>query len=72
MEGVKTLQEAMIYFADFENCRKVMVSMRWPDGRVTCPRCGAEKVTWLAKARVWKMLCEACEPDFYSEDRHNF
>jgi len=50
----KTLQEAIIYFADFENCKAFMLPLRWQDGKVACPRCGAEKVTWLAKARVWK------------------
>lgn len=49
----KTLQEAIIYFADFENCKAFMVPLRWPDG-ISCPRCGATKVTWLATARVWK------------------
>jgi len=64
MEGFKTLQEAMIYFADFENCKKVMISMRWPDGKVVCPRCGSEKVTWLAKARVWKCYAKHERPTF--------
>jgi transposase-like protein len=50
----KTLQEAIIYFADFENCKKFMIELRWPDGTVRCPQCGSEKVTFLAKARVWK------------------
>ena len=49
----KTLQEAIIHFADFENCKAFMIPLRWPDG-IACPRCGATKVTWLAKARVWK------------------
>jgi transposase-like protein len=50
----ETLQEAILYFADFEQSKAFMVELRWPDGKVKCPRCGAEKVTWLAKARVWK------------------
>src|SRR5580698_3319944 len=49
-----TLQAAIIWFSDFEHCRQFMVELRWPDGVIKCPRCGAEKVTWLAKARVWK------------------
>jgi transposase-like protein len=64
MEGFKTLQEAMIYFADFENCKKVMLSMRWPDGKVACPRCGSEKVTWLVRARVWKCYAKHASPTF--------
>ncbi len=50
----KTLQEAMIYFADFENCKRFMVDLRWADGKATCPQCGSEKVAYLENARVWK------------------
>jgi hypothetical protein len=60
----KTLQEAIIYFADFEQCKAFMVSLRWPDDKVRCPRCGAEKVTWLAKPRVWKCYCKHESPVF--------
>src|SRR6266566_8434885 len=54
MENVKTLQQAIIYFKEYENCHRLMVQLRWPDGQVKCPTCGSEKVTYLAKARVWK------------------
>src|SRR5690348_9973771 len=64
MEAPRTLQEAIIYFADFENCRTFMVGLRWPDGKVKCPRCGAEKVSWLAKARVWKCYAKHERPTF--------
>jgi hypothetical protein len=60
MTGPKTLQEAIIYYADPDNCHKTMVKMRWPDGVVACPRCGCTKVTYLAKARLWK--CAMAHP----------
>src|SRR5438132_228976 len=50
----KTLQQAILHFADFDNCKEFMVSLRWPDGKIACPTCGSEKVTWLATAKVWK------------------
>ena len=50
----KTLQQAILYFAEFENCKRFMVELRWPDGVVRCPQCGSDNVTYLAKARVWK------------------
>jgi transposase-like protein len=50
----KTLQEAILYFAEFENCKNFMVELRWPDGKVKCPQCGSDHVSYLAKARVWK------------------
>src|SRR5579871_1854116 len=49
-----SLQAAIIHFANYENCHKFMVDLRWPDGKVTCPACGSEKVIWLAKTRQWK------------------
>jgi transposase-like protein len=58
--GIKTLQSAVVFFNNYENCRKVMMQLRWPDGVVKCPRCGSEKLTYLAKNRVWK--CYAGHP----------
>src|SRR5690242_6538492 len=54
MDGLKTLQQAIIHFSDFENCKAEMVQLRWPDGKVKCPQCGSEHVIYLDKARVWK------------------
>jgi transposase-like protein len=54
MEAPKTLQEAIIHFTDFENCKAFMISLRWPNGIVKCPRCQSEKIFWIAKERVWK------------------
>jgi ISXO2-like transposase domain/Transposase zinc-ribbon domain len=51
--AVKTLQQAITHFADFENCRNFMEFMRWPDGVIKCPYCGATKLTWLAKEKVY-------------------
>jgi len=31
-----------------------MISLRWPDGIVRCPRCQSEKIFWIEKERVWK------------------
>lgn len=54
METPKTLQKAIVYFSDLDNCQQFMINVRWPDGIVKCPRCGSEKVTYLANARLWK------------------
>lgn len=64
MERVETLQQAIIHFADYESCRALMVQLRWPEGKVYCPRCGADKVTYLAKARVWKCYANHKQPTF--------
>jgi transposase-like protein len=54
MDSPKTLLEAVQHFSDAERCRQFMISVRWPDGVVKCPRCGSEKVTWLEKAKVYR------------------
>jgi len=64
METPKTLRDATIWFADFEHCRQFMVALRWPDGAVKCPRCGAEKVTYLERQRVWKCYAKHERPTF--------
>lgn len=64
MDAPKTLQQAIQHFSDFENCRKFMVQVRWPDGIVRCPICGATKLTWLAKARVYRCYGEHTKQKF--------
>jgi len=54
MKTPKTLQEAIQYFADFDNCRQFMISVRWADGKERCPLCGADKVTYLENARLYR------------------
>src|SRR5687768_1207524 len=50
----RTLQEAILFFANYANCHRAVSEIRWPDGVVKCPTCGSDNVTYLAKARVWK------------------
>jgi transposase-like protein len=50
----KTLLEAVSHFAVSENCHAYMVNLRWPDGKVKCPRCGSDDVAYLPNARVFK------------------
>lgn len=50
----ETLQEAILFFSDYENCHKAVIAMRWPDGVVRCPTCGSDHVTYLANQRRWK------------------
>ena len=54
-----TLQEAILYFADPQNCVSYIVARRWPDG-VTCPTCGSDKILFLANQRRWE--CKGKHP----------
>jgi len=53
MKAPSTLQEAIIYFANPDNCIAYMVAHRWPDG-VTCPTCGRNDVTYLKVQKKWQ------------------
>jgi transposase-like protein len=60
MKAPKTLQQAIQYFADYENCRLFMVAMRWADGVVRCPQCNSDKVSYLEKSRLY--FCPSKHP----------
>ncbi|MFZ3341469.1 MAG: IS1595 family transposase [Terriglobales bacterium] len=50
----RSLQEAIIYFANPDNCIDYLAIRRWPNGRVICPGCGSDKVSFNANRRTWK------------------
>jgi hypothetical protein len=50
----RTLQHAILFFADYENRRRAVSEIRWPHGIVRSPRCGPSNVHYLAAARLWK------------------
>jgi len=49
----KSLQEAIVYFSNPDNCIDYLAVRRWPNG-VTCPGCGSPKVSFNANRRTWK------------------
>ena len=49
----KSLQEAIIFFSNPDNCIDYLAVRRWPQG-VVCPSCGSNKVSFSAKRRTWK------------------
>jgi hypothetical protein len=64
MKDIKTLQEAIVYFADLENCQRFVIELRWPDAKVRCPQCASEKVTYLENDRRWKCYENHPKPKF--------
>jgi len=55
----KTLQEAITYFSDPDNCLAYLVPRLWPDG-VTCPKCGRQDPVFLANQGRWQ--CKSVHP----------
>jgi transposase-like protein len=60
---LKTLQDAITYFADPIHCREYLVANRWPDG-VVCPRCGSKDVLFLEKYERWHCRAKHEAPQF--------
>jgi transposase-like protein len=54
-----TLQEAIIYFADPDNCLKYLAARRWKDS-IVCPTCGSKNVAFVASRRLWQ--CKTRHP----------
>jgi transposase-like protein len=49
----KTLQEAIIYFSNPQNCFNYLVARRWPNG-VICPTCGRTDPSFLTNQNKWQ------------------
>jgi transposase-like protein len=55
----KTLQSAIQYFGDPDNCLSYLIARRWKDG-VVCPTCESKNVSFVASRRVWQ--CKTRHP----------
>src|SRR5438874_13688154 len=55
----QTLQQAIVYFANPDNCVSYLVARRWRNG-VTCPTCGRTDVSYVPARRVWQ--CKTRHP----------
>ena len=53
MEQPRTLQAAIKFFADPDNCIRYLAESRWPEG-VVCPTCGRTDAAYVPKRRVWQ------------------
>jgi len=60
----KSLQEAIIYFSNPDNCIAHLIAQRWPDGVIKCPTCGNEKVNYRAHRRTWTCSAHHAKREF--------
>jgi transposase-like protein len=58
----ETQEEAVLYFSDPERAFEYALGVRWPDGRIRCPRCGSEEHSFLKTRRIW--FCRGCRKQF--------
>ena len=59
----KTLQDAVIYFANLDTCIAYLASRRWPKG-VTCPTCGGSHVRFIKTRRVFECNAKHAKKQF--------
>jgi transposase-like protein len=62
MDAPKTLQDAIVYFSDRDRAFQFALNYRWPNGLVSCPRCGSEKHAFIKTRRIWE--CYGCKKQF--------
>jgi transposase-like protein len=60
----KTLQDAIVYFADPDTAFAEMVKFRWPDGVVRCPTCGSTDVYFTESRRIWQCKAQHTKRQF--------
>ena len=58
----KTLQQAVVFFSDPQKTFDYAVKLRWPDGKVTCPRCDSTEHSFISTRRIW--FCKGCKKQF--------
>jgi transposase-like protein len=64
-EEPESLQEAIIYFADPDNCIHYLSVRRWPDGKVICPTCGSDCVSeFNSTRRTWQCASHHAKREF--------
>ena len=64
MSEPKSLQEAIVYFSNPDNCIDYLAVRRWPNGAVTCPTCGSDKVKFRAHRRTWTCSSHHAKREF--------
>jgi transposase-like protein len=64
MREPKSLQEAILYFSNADNCIDYLAIRRWPSGKVACPSCGSESVKFSDKRRTWQCASHHMKREF--------
>ena len=60
----KTLVEAVKYFSNIDLCNEYMKQVKWPDGKITCPKCGGDSIGEMKTRRMLKCRAGDCRKQF--------
>src|SRR5271156_6220346 len=62
MDVPKTLIAAIAFYANKDNAFNAAVDLRWPGGKVLCPRCNGAKHSFIKTRKIW--FCYECKKQF--------
>lgn len=60
----RTLLEAVRYFSDLKICNDYMRRIKWPRGKIVCPKCGNDSCTELSTRPKIKCNRASCQKQF--------
>jgi transposase-like protein len=60
----QTLLEAVRHFSDLTVCHDYMVNVKWPDGKVICPKCGGDHIGEIKSRRMFQCKAKGCRKQF--------
>lgn len=63
-ESPKSLLAAVRYFSDPKVCFESMLSAKFPDGKITCPKCGCDKVGVIRSRSMLQCKAKECRKQF--------
>lgn len=58
----KSLLEAVRYFSDLSVCNAYMRKIKWPDGKIQCPKCDSDRIGEIATRHM--LRCKDCRKQF--------
>ena len=65
MKTPETLLDAVRFFSNIDTCNEYMVQIKWPDGKIVCPKCGNDSCHELAsRPGVLKCNRRECQKQF--------
>jgi len=64
MNDPKTLIEAVRYYADRKMCFDTMLEVKWPDGKIVCPKCGKDAIGQVQSRSMLQCKAQDCRKQF--------
>src|SRR4051794_18292974 len=59
-----SLLDSVRYFSDLDVCHAYATRIKWPDGKITCPKCGGEHVGEIKSRRMFQCKNKDCRKQF--------